>query len=1512
MGRDLILSSRFVSDTIYKLERYLNELPILDRPAWSLREELLADVASSGMDEAALAQPLCTAVQIVLVDLLRLAGVKLAAVVGHSSGEIGAAYAASYLSDRDALYIAYYRGLHSRLAKGPNGERGAMMAVGTTLEDAEQLCDLPELQGRLSVAAVNSGTSITLSGDEDAVAKAKVAFEDEGKMARIINVDKAYHSSHMNACSESYIASLTASKIKVQRRLDTKTAWFSSVYGDLLPTNCGRLEDLYWNTNMIKPVLFSKAISSALKRKGPYAIAIEIGPHPALKRPALQSMEEAGASQMLYKGMLQRSENSLETVSAAFGYISNHLGEGTVNFKALLSYGDCSKPRLLKDLPSYPWKHSHVYWHESQLSKAFRARSRPSHELLGRMLPDSTEQELRWRNILSLKGIPWLQDHRLQGVAVFPAAGYIAMALEASVLINTSSSALKIVEVRDLVIERPITFGEEEGAGIETLFTVTDIKKACHTSAVISANFKCFVFPNTDSATNVLTASGNLQLELGEFSLFALPPRAPIPPSLVEVDVDRFYCSLADLGYQYTGSFRCLSGMKRKFGAATALVVNPSSSTDPNHPLIMHPAMLDSALQALLLAYSWPGDGMLSSLHVPQHITRVSVNVELARASSQQPRKIPLDCVLSLSSTAAAIHGDVGIYYPLQATEESASHTVVQIEGVSVVPVSAATVTDDRKLFEDVIWGPAAPTADSIAEGSSIKTSMALLASQITFRYPHLRLLEIASSGEVATQNILAEIEDAFRSYTLALPSEDTIRLARNQIRHGRVEFKTLDIQSDVLAQGFPAQSYGIIVASQLGHTANALELALRTLRQLLKPGGYLLLPQPLGFQQLPRGDSAAPISVVQCDSILQNAGFSGVDSTKNVDGFSVITTQAVDYRILALREPLMSVWTAAASQEAFIIRGASEPTIRVVEDLLQILQSHFRSVTIIEGIDSPTIDTIPPTATLLSLTDLEEPIFKDLTASKLEGLKRIFDQSRTILWVTRGCLTHDPYASMVVGFGRTVLLETSYLRLQFLDVDPALSVTAEVLAQSLLRLQALQEWSSSSGRGGGQSESDLVWTIEPELALVRDGKFIIPRVLPNRERNDRYNSRRREITKEVNVKTSIVEIECGKAFSSSSPSQSNTLLERLSPPFAQYSHSKSNTEIIVHYSCRVALRMEGLGFAFLVLGHAADTGRRLLALSEMHSSRVSVPQGWYVSWSDDLSEDSEASHLSSVAANLCALALFANVETGDVVLVIEPPPALEAALLRIAKEKHADLHFLTTTTTTDTIPQNQRTAWLHLHPNASSQSIKSHLPNNVSVLVTNTAASPEPALGDIHSRIISYLPVLHRRIDLNALWSPSSLITVPFSTPFDISIQERLRYAASRANLSPTYNSTIVLGLDSLPKMPLFPDIFSVVDWTATSIVAVTLEPVDTRPLFRRDRTYFMAGLAGDLGQSLVQWMVQHGAKYIVLTSRNPRVELRWLDSLKDAGAVIKICSKSVRALATPCPCLHSHMSID
>jgi acyl transferase domain-containing protein len=271
MGSKLFASSPIARATLSDLDASLASLPTYHRPSWTLMDELSAD-SKSRVGEAAISQPLCAAVQIVLVDLLRAAGVRFRAVVGHSSGEIAAAYTAGFLNASDAIRIAYYRGYFAKLAAGPTGEKGGMMAVGTDFEDASELCQVDDFVERLCVAAHNSPTSVTLSGDIDAIIQAQNVLEEEKKFARALRVDTAYHSVHMLRCSLSYLKALKECCIQPLQPEPDAPKWFSSVYNSRIMADTEHLDGTYWVQNMVQPVLFYPATQTCLASTGKFTV----------------------------------------------------------------------------------------------------------------------------------------------------------------------------------------------------------------------------------------------------------------------------------------------------------------------------------------------------------------------------------------------------------------------------------------------------------------------------------------------------------------------------------------------------------------------------------------------------------------------------------------------------------------------------------------------------------------------------------------------------------------------------------------------------------------------------------------------------------------------------------------------------------------------------------------------------------------------------------------------------------------------------------------------------------------------------------------------------------------------------------------------------------------------------------------------------------------------------------------------------------------------------------------
>lgn len=709
MGAQLLENSKIAVEAIQRLQRALDSLPPEHVPTWSLSEELKKDKNSSRVAEAAFSQPLCTAVQIILVQHLQAAGIKFRAVVGHSSGEIAAAYAAGYISAEDAIRIAYYRGYFLHLAKGPVGsEIGAMMAVGTTYEDAESLCELDGLTGRICIAASNSPNSLTLSGDLDAIEEAKILMEDENKFAKLLKVDKAYHSSHMLPCADPYIAALTRCNIQVQLRPtgNEYPVWVSSVYGkDIDLIGAESLAAEYWSRNMVNKVLFSQAVEYATGAHGPFEMAVEVGPHPALKSPTVETIRVAAGQAIPYTGMLRRGANDIEAFAEGLGTLWQSFGEKAVDFAAFEQSlcVDTSewRPKLLKDVPTYAWEHDRSYWQESRYSKAFRSNDQPPHQLLGAKTLDGTDNEFRWKNYINLREIPWLVHHQVEQQMIFPAAGYLCAAVEAVVQIYGIDS-VQLIDLYDVTIGQALVL--EEKSNVETLFSLRVVEAS---DSLVEAVWAFYSTSTKNPSGMAKNSSGKLRATLGLYAPDILPAPYKASGEFLDVDPERFYGTTSDMGFGYTGPFRKLRGTKRRLNEATGYIQTPDPEYEIDTPLLVHPGTLDCAIQTIILAYSSPGDGRIRTIYLPTAIDLLRINPSAcAKLKGPPGSNLPFySCVLP--GKLSDLSGDVEVH----STEGTS--TLIQLQGLRTTPLTPLAPSNDVNIFFETSLGADTPTGNA-------------------------------------------------------------------------------------------------------------------------------------------------------------------------------------------------------------------------------------------------------------------------------------------------------------------------------------------------------------------------------------------------------------------------------------------------------------------------------------------------------------------------------------------------------------------------------------------------------------------------------------------------------------------------------------------------------------------------------------------------------------------------------------------------------------------------------
>lgn len=318
MGLELLHCSSVFRDSIRQCDTALRDLE--DSPDWTIEEELARDKSESRIMETEYSQPICAALQISLVNLLRSWNITADAVCGHSSGEIAASYAADLITLNQAMAIAFYRGKYmASLAAG--ARLGGMMAVD--LSEAECLTVLESFKRRLSIAAINSPLSTTVSGDLDAIDELNDVLEEKDIFHRKLQVKQAFHSIHMLPAVAPYEDKLSGCLGNVNPgRLEGLTRMVSSVTVEDLSSF--DMKPIYWSEHMMRPVRFKHALEEMVLPKTSSSAAIdvllEIGPHPALKGPCREVLQAAGLK-LPYFATQTRGKPAYESALEAAGQL---------------------------------------------------------------------------------------------------------------------------------------------------------------------------------------------------------------------------------------------------------------------------------------------------------------------------------------------------------------------------------------------------------------------------------------------------------------------------------------------------------------------------------------------------------------------------------------------------------------------------------------------------------------------------------------------------------------------------------------------------------------------------------------------------------------------------------------------------------------------------------------------------------------------------------------------------------------------------------------------------------------------------------------------------------------------------------------------------------------------------------------------------------------------------------------------------------------------------------------
>ena len=438
---------------------------------------------------------------------------------------------------------------------------------------------------------------------------------------------------------------------------DPEVPFYSTVSGEVL-SSAKRLGPRYWESNLTFPVRFASAVDNALKDR-PNCLFLEIGPHSTLAGPIRQIASEARLMCPYIPTMI-RNQNCQVSLLSAFGQLYQ---QGLlIDFASLIP-----KAKVLPDLPTYPWDHGPSYWYESRVSKDWRFRNFGQHPLLGIRIPESSDLDPCWRNVLGLEDESWLYDHKIQHDVVFPFAGYCAMAGEAILQITGVGAGYSL---RHVTAHTALVLTDSKPVEM-----ITTLRQHRLTDSAIS-DWWDFVISSYLGSSWVKHCEGQVRSQHKTFASHGRNEK-----HLRSVPSSRWYETMADTGIVYGPNFQGLTDIT---SSTTENLASGTVNSQQAAGFLFHPTAIDACLQLLLVALAKGIGRNISKLRVPTMIEELDVwrgaPIMHAQAWSLGKNKVGIECAADgrLAFRLSGIH-----LTPLENEEASSNpdkHAAARLE----------------------------------------------------------------------------------------------------------------------------------------------------------------------------------------------------------------------------------------------------------------------------------------------------------------------------------------------------------------------------------------------------------------------------------------------------------------------------------------------------------------------------------------------------------------------------------------------------------------------------------------------------------------------------------------------------------------------------------------------------------------------------------------------------------------------------------------------------------------
>lgn len=530
---------------------------------WSLLDELLADESRSRMDDTAIAQPAIFSLQVALAALWASWGIRPAAVVGHSVGEVAAAFVAGVLDLETAMRVIYHRGRTMERATSDGG----MLAAALTEDQARSL--IAPYGDAVCVGAVNSPQSVTLSGEPRVLREIAALLDARGCWQRTVPVNYAFHSRQMDPVRAPLLAALAGLSPGIAGIPLVSTVTGAALGGP-------ELDGGYWWRNVRETVRFGPAIAH-LARLG-YTTFVEVGGHPVLSTSIRQSLQHAQPdSDCVVLPSLRRGADGRLVMVSSLGAL--HCVGQDVSWDSIAPRSTGGHARL----PLPVWRHRRYWREDTEHARVRVAVNR--HPLL---LRRENSPGVAWRSNADLRLLPYLRDHVVNGRPLFPAAGHIELGLAVAAEMFPDQPCC----LQDVDIESPLFLNE--GSAGNPLHVRYD---------PAGSEFGVFSQVGTDDDGWIRRAKGVVRPARSMASLGGEDIEEIKARCAREIDAPAFYRGNERRGFFYGPLFRTATRVWHRDGEALCRVELPDSLHGDAGRYRLHPALFDACLQLGCILY---------------------------------------------------------------------------------------------------------------------------------------------------------------------------------------------------------------------------------------------------------------------------------------------------------------------------------------------------------------------------------------------------------------------------------------------------------------------------------------------------------------------------------------------------------------------------------------------------------------------------------------------------------------------------------------------------------------------------------------------------------------------------------------------------------------------------------------------------------------------------------------------------------------------------------------------